>query len=157
MNTAEILAELRSREQTLAVAESLTGGALAKTLTDIPGSSKVFLGGVITYSIDSKVAILGLDPDEIGREGVVSRHVAEAMADAVRIKFSSTWSIATTGVAGPGPHEGVAAGEAWIALSGPSSHTLRLSVGDLGREEVRMSVVGSALELLSRILATGKP
>lgn len=156
MIAAEILADLRSKGHTLAVAESLTGGALAKSVTDIPGSSKVFLGGVITYSIESKVALLGLVPDEIAEHGVVSSHVAEAMADSVRMKFSSTWSIATTGVAGPGPHGGVAAGEAWIALSGPRSLTLHLSLGDLGRDEVRMSVVGSALELLSRILSEGK-
>lgn len=156
MTAAEILAELRSHGQTLAVAESLTGGALAKTLTEVPGSSSVFLGGVITYSIESKVDLLGLDPDEIAEHGVVSRHVAEAMAASVQTQFSSTWSIATTGVAGPGPHEGVAAGDAWIALSGPTSHSLHLSLGDLGREKVRMSVVGRALELLSRILSEGK-
>lgn len=143
---------LVSRGETLALAESITGGAIATALTDVPGASKVFLGGMVTYATETKIALLGIDPELISRHGVVSRPVAEAMADAARLKCGATWAIATTGVAGPGPHHGVAAGELWIAISGPRSEAEHLKLGDLGRERVRSGAVTGALALLSRIL-----
>lgn len=153
-NVIELLLE---RGETLAVAESITGGGIATALTDVPGSSKVFLGGAVTYATASKVSFLGIDRALIDRSGVVSQQVAEAMAEAVRERFQSTWGVATTGVAGPGPHHGLPPGEVWIAIAGPERVAERLSLGDLGRERVRSGAVTGALALLSRILRGRHP
>ena len=118
----------------------------------MPGSSSVFLGGLITYATDSKVALLGIPRELIDRHGVVSEEVAIEMARSVRERLGSTWGVATTGVAGPGPHHGVPAGQVWIAISGPSEVTERLSLGDIGRDHVRDGAVTGALALLGRIL-----
>lgn len=156
MIASDLIDRLVSRGETLALAESITGGAVATALTDVPGSSQVFLGGIVTYATTAKISLLGIDPKLIEGCGVVSREVAEAMAQAARESFGSTWSIATTGVAGPGPHHGVAAGEVWLAVSGPESQAQHLRLGDLGREQVRSGAVTGALALLSRILRTQK-
>lgn len=152
MIAQEILDLLHSKGESLAVAESITGGAIAKAITDIPGSSRVFLGGLVTYATESKEALLGISHEMIDRYGVVSEEVAREMAKAVRAKIGSTWSIATTGVAGPGAHHGVDAGIVWIAISGPEEATQRLALGDIGRDHVRSGAVAGALALLSRIL-----
>ena len=152
MIAASLLAELRRRGETVAVAESITGGAIAAALTEIPGASEVFLGGVVAYRNDAKVNLLGIAREVIESEGVVSREVARAMAVGARQRFQATWGIATTGVAGPGPHDGIAAGEVWIAISGPKEEAQHLSLGELGRLEVRGGAVTGALALLSRIL-----
>lgn len=152
MIASALIDALVARGETLAVAESITGGGIATALTDVPGASKVFLGGMVTYATEAKISLLGIDPELISRSGVVSRPVAEAMARAARERCGSTWAIATTGVAGPGPHHGVAAGELWIAISGPRSEAEHLKLGDLGRERVRSGAVTGALALLSRIL-----
>jgi nicotinamide-nucleotide amidase len=152
VNTASLVDELRRRGETVAVAESITGGAIAAALTEVPGASHIFLGGIVAYATESKVRLLGVAPELIEREGVVSREVARAMADGVRQKFGATWGIATTGVAGPGSHNGVPAGEMWIAISGPSDESRHLILGDIGRLEVRGGAVTGALALLSRIL-----
>ena len=136
----------------MAVAESITGGAIAAAFTEIPGASEVFLGGVVAYRNDAKVNLLGIAREVIESEGVVSREVARAMAVGARQRFHATWGIATTGVAGPGPHDGIAAGEVWIAISGPKEEAQHLSLGELGRLEVRGGAVTGALALLSRIL-----
>ena len=152
MIAQEILDLLNAQGASLAVAESITGGAIAKSITDIPGSSQSFLGGLVTYATESKVALLGISRDLIELHGVVSEEIAIEMARAVRSKIGSTWSIATTGVAGPGPHHGVEAGTVWIAISGPKEATQRLTLGDIGRDHVRSGAVEGALALLTRIL-----
>lgn len=155
MISAEVIDLLVQRHESIAVAESITGGLIAASLTETPGASRVFLGGCVTYATESKLALLGLDKSLIELHGVISRDVAEAMALSVREKFSSTWGVATTGVAGPGPHDGRAAGEVWIAVSGPLNATEHLALGDIGRAKVRSGAVTSALTLLSRILRAG--
>ena len=109
-----LIDSLFERGETLAVAESLTGGLVAAALTDSPGASRVFRGGVVVYASESKVSLLGINQELIEQHGLVSREVAEAMALAIRERFTSTWGIATTGVAGPGPHLGVPAGEVLV-------------------------------------------
>ena len=150
-----LIDSLFERGETLAVAESLTGGLVAAALTDSPGASRVFRGGVVVYASESKVSLLGINQELIEQHGLVSREVAEAMALAIRERCTSTWGIATTGVAGPGPHQGVPAGEVWIAVSGPTNLSEHLALGDLGRSEVRNGAVTGALALLSRILRAG--
>ncbi len=97
----QILARLRARGHTIAVAESLTGGLVAAALTDISGASASFRGGVVTYATELKAALLGVDPDMLARHGAVYAPVAAAMAAGVRERLGATYGVATTGVAGP--------------------------------------------------------
>ena len=98
----EILHLLEERGETLALAESCTGGLAAKLLTDIPGSSAVFAGGVVTYSDESKTALLGVPADTVRKFGAVSRETARAMVDGLAKSIPSDAAIALTGIAGPG-------------------------------------------------------
>ena len=148
-----VLSELRRRKQTLSVAESLTGGLLGGAITEIPGASDVFLGGVVAYNARMKSELLGVDPESIAHYGVVSREIAIEMAVGAARLFRSDWAIATTGVAGPGPSEGVAAGTVWIAIAAtgtPYAEALALSGS---RQEVRMATIARALATFTRILS----
>ena len=148
---ADVIDLLRANEQTLAVAESLTGGALGAAITSVPGSSDVFLGGVIAYSARVKESILKVEREKIEKYGVVSEEVAIAMADGVRHLLGSTWGISTTGVAGPGDAGGVRAGTVWIAISGPINQSTQLEV-EGEREVVRNASLSSAISSFARIL-----
>ena len=150
----EILALLRARGESLSVAESLTGGLLGGALTQVAGSSDVFLGGVVAYNARIKSELLDIPAELIADCGVVSGEVAVAMASAVARMMGSDWAIATTGVAGPGASEGVPAGTVWIAIAGPApglplSQLLTLHGG---RQEIRIATIARALEAFTRIL-----
>lgn len=92
---------LRERDQTIAVAESCTGGLLGSMLTDVPGSSDYFDRGFVTYSYDAKLQDLGVAREELDERGAVSEPVARQMARGVRDAAGTTWGVATTGIAGP--------------------------------------------------------
>ncbi|HUT26674.1 MAG TPA: nicotinamide-nucleotide amidohydrolase family protein [Methanomassiliicoccales archaeon] len=98
----ELLNALRQKRLTIAVAESCTGGRICDKLTNVPGSSDVFLGGVVAYSNDSKVKLLGVSLEVLGTHGAVSSECAAAMAAGVRKAFNSDMGISVTGIAGPG-------------------------------------------------------
>lgn len=152
---AVVLDECRTRNVRVAVAESCTGGLLGARITAIPGSSDVFLGGVLAYDNSVKTGMLGVDPDELAAHGAVSEQVAMAMARGVRTRLSSDVGVAITGVAGPSggtPEKPV--GTVWIALDGavPRAVGLRL-IGD--RTEIRQRAVQAALDLLRRQLQSG--
>ena len=146
-----VIKSLTDRGETVAVAESLTGGGLGHAITQIPGSSQVFKGGIIAYTIDSKKEYLDVPQSLIDQFTVVSEEVANAMADGVRSRLGTTWGIATTGIAGPGPYEGIAEGTVWIAIRGPINQTLQLQL-DSGREAIRTGAISSAIGTFSRIL-----
>ena len=113
-----IHAILQARGLTLAVAESCTGGRIAAALTDVPGSSRSFAGGVVAYSNAAKVELLGVDRAALERAGAVSDAVACAMADGARARFGVDIALATTGIAGPDggtPEKPV--GLVWIAIA----------------------------------------
>ena len=150
---SNVIALLRQRGETLAVAESLTGGSLAKAITDFEGASHAFLGGVIAYSVDSKLHDLDVPKDLLDRHGAYSEATALAMAEGAKRRFGSDWAISTTGVAGPGPSHGVAAGEVWISIIGAlKRENIKLSLkGDRG--EIRNGAVESALTAFARILS----
>jgi nicotinamide-nucleotide amidase len=93
---------LTARKQTVAVAESCTGGYLAHRITNVPGASATFLGGWVTYSNEAKADMLGVDPALIAQHGAVSEEVAKAMAEGARANAKSDFALATTGIAGPG-------------------------------------------------------
>lgn len=143
---------LRARGATVATAESLTGGGLAALLTSVPGSSETFVGGVVAYATELKMSLLGVPSDVVARHGVVSAECARAMAEGARRVTGATYAVSTTGVAGPGPQDGIPAGTVHVAVSGPTATTavaLEL-VGD--RETVRERTCREAVSVLCAIL-----
>lgn len=110
---------LRSGGSTIATAESLTGGRLAVALTDVPGASESYLGGVVTYATQLKQSLLGVDEALVEQYGVVSPECAKAMASGVRAMAGATYGLATTGVAGPGEQEGKPPGTVFVGIAGP--------------------------------------
>ncbi|HUT26661.1 MAG TPA: nicotinamide-nucleotide amidohydrolase family protein [Methanomassiliicoccales archaeon] len=102
MPEIELLTALRQKRLTIAVAESCTGGRICDKLTNVPGSSDVFLGGVVAYSNDSKVKLLGVSLEVLGTYGAVSSVCAAEMAAGVRKAFGADVGISVTGIAGPG-------------------------------------------------------
>lgn len=148
-----LIKKMRKLGLSVATAESITGGGLGELLTSIPGSSEVFLGGVITYSDSSKVALLSIPRRTINKETAVSEAVARQMAENVRTLFKSDFGISTTGVAGPGKAYGQKAGSAWIAIASKrETVALQLSLGG-DRGAVRQAVNESAIAAFTRILA----
>ncbi len=139
----------------IAVAESCTGGLLGARITAIPGSSDVFLGGMLVYDNSTKIDLLGVDKAEIETHGAVSEPVATAMAQGVRRRLSADIGISITGIAGPGGGTlEKPVGTVWIALDGRVSGArgLRL-IGD--RAEIRQRSAQAALDFVRRQLQTG--
>lgn len=110
---------LRASGSTVATAESLTGGRLAVALTDTPGASETYLGGVVTYATELKASVLDVDQQIIDEHGVVSPECAKAMASGVRALAGATFGISTTGVAGPTDQEGKPPGTVFVGIAGP--------------------------------------
>ena len=152
---AQVHAVLRGREQTLAVAESLTGGALGAALTAVPGASETFRGGVLAYASEVKAGLLGVPPELLARVGAVHPEVARLMALGVRDRLATTYGVSTTGVAGPGPQDGRPAGEVHLAVAGPAGCTTRSLALPGGRDRVRSATVRAALVTLLDALAAG--
>jgi len=143
---AEAVKRRMEREgATLSTMESLTGGLLGAEITRVPGASRFYLGGVVSYSVGAK-ARFGVPQDLLSR--TVSAETARAMAEAARSLFGSTYALATTGVAGPDPLEGEPPGTVYVALAGPAGAEVRRYrfLGD--RETVRLRSVYAALALL---------
>ena len=146
-----VLQLLRQRGQTLAVAESCTGGGLGAALAAVPGASDVFLGGVIAYANAVKQELLAVPLAALEADGAVSDSVATAMAEGVRRRTGATWALAVTGVAGPGGGSGdKPVGLVHIALAGPagcSSEGVRFG-SSRGRSWIQLLTVGEALNRL---------
>lgn len=139
----------------LSCAESCTGGNIAAALTSVPGASKVFLGGIIAYHPKIKEAICHVDPNTIASKGVVSVEVASQMALGACCVFGSNFSIATTGVAGPGADsDGIPAGTIAIAVASSDKVFFQkmFHLVDLGRSKNMQSFTDKALEVLSEFL-----
>ena len=148
---AEIHSSLRVRGETLSTAESLTAGGLSYALTIVPGASDIFLGSITAYQPDVKVSHLKVEEGTIAEHSVVSEEVAIQMGHGANKSFGSTWAIATTGVAGPGPADGSEAGKVLVAFVGPITQVVELSL--LGeREVVRNATIASAIASFARIL-----
>ncbi|GAA1944910.1 CinA family protein [Streptomyces durmitorensis] len=118
---AEVLRLLQARGETLAVAESLTGGLVAAELTAVPGASRVFRGSVTAYATELKHEVLGVDGTLLAERGAVDAEVALQMAAGVRKVMGADWGLATTGVAGPDPQDGQAVGTVFVAFDGPDT------------------------------------
>ena len=108
---------LTDRDETLAVAESLTGGLIGSRLTDVPGSSAYFDCGFVTYAYDAKRRELGVDRETLDAHGAVSAPVARQMAAGARDRADTTWSVSATGVAGPGDTEEKPAGLVYVGVA----------------------------------------
>ena len=152
-----LVASLGALGRSVATAESLTGGLLGAAITDVPGSSRVYRGGVVAYATVVKESLLGVPGDVIARHGVVSRECAEAMARGVRDLLGASYGVATTGVAGPGPQDGLPAGTVWIAVVGPGVADARLLTLSGGRAEVRTATCAAAIRLNQDILRREVP
>jgi nicotinamide-nucleotide amidase len=149
---ADLLETLVGRGETLAAAESLTGGLLAATLVDVPGASRVFRGGLVVYATDLKSTLGGVPADLLAERGPVDPDVALALARGARARCGADWGIATTGVAGPDPQNGIAVGTVFVAVAGPSERVRDLALsGD--RPAIRAATVTAALDLLAAALA----
>jgi nicotinamide-nucleotide amidase len=143
-----IAAALAAKSARIAVAESCTGGWIAKALTDLPGSSAWFGYGVVVYSNEAKRAVLGVSEDTLAGQGAVSEDVAEQMATGMRLLSGAEITVAVTGIAGPdGGSSDKPVGTVCFAWAGPGvqllSDTRRFS-GD--RESIRRQSVAAALE-----------
>ena len=135
----------------LATAESCTGGMVSTALTDIAGSSAVFDRGLVTYSNDAKVEMLGVDSELIVRDGAVSESVARAMAEGALAHSRADISIAITGIAGPGggsPTKPVGLVHFASTRKGEATHHIEKRFGDLGRIEVRQAALLQALTMI---------
>ena len=151
-----VLDRLRQRGQSVAVAESCTGGGLGAALAAVPGASEVFLGGVIAYANRVKQQVLGVPEALLETHGAVSDPVAEAMAEGARRLTGADWGLAITGVAGPGGgSEQKPVGLVHIAVAGPqgcSSEGLRFG-SSRGRAWIQTLSAGEALNRLRLQLA----
>ncbi|MGI8578016.1 MAG: CinA family protein [Nocardioidaceae bacterium] len=152
---AECLALLRRRAETLATAESLTAGLVCSTLAAVSGASDILRGGIAAYATDVKTSVLRVDPELIVSHGVVSAECARAMASGVRGLFEATWSVSTTGVAGPSRQENEPVGTVYVAVAGPDDvHVQHLQLSG-SRHDIRESAVTAGLSLLRSGLQLG--
>jgi len=146
-----VVDRLRQGGQTLAVAESCTGGMLGAAITAVSGASDVFRGGVLSYADDVKRDVLGVSSDDLRHRGAVSEEVARSMAEGVRRRIDADWGVGITGIAGPsGGTEDKPVGLVYWAVAGPAGCEVRHRVFAGDRERVREWSVNSALDLLRR-------
>lgn len=146
----EVLRALKARGLTVSAAESCTGGMLSAALTDLPGSSGVFVGGVVSYWTEIKQKVLGVSGETLERYGAVSPQTAKEMAEGVRNLLGSDLALSVTGVAGPESDErGNPVGLVYLALAdGKETRVVSLREPGRTREEIRRQATEQALELL---------
>jgi nicotinamide-nucleotide amidase len=152
MIATSVVKKLLKKKATLSVAESITGGGLAAAITEVAGSSSVFLGGVIAYADEIKINELKVDAKTLKKFTAVSEEVAKEMAVGARKKFNTDYAIATTGVAGPGKAYGQKAGTVWIAIASKKEvFAIALALSG-SRDLIRHATIESALASFERIL-----
>ncbi len=144
----DLVAALTAAGQTVATAESLTGGLLGGALTAVSGASSVYIGGVVSYATSAKEELLGVPADVLATDGAVSARCAEAMAHGVRRLLGTTYGLATTGVAGPDSQEGKPVGTVFVGVATPAGVASAALALDGGRDEIREATVDAALRLL---------
>ena len=149
-----VVQRLRERRETLAVAESCTGGLLAHRITNVPGASQVFLAGCVTYSNEAKSELLKINASLIEKHGAVSAEVARAMAEGARARGRATHALATTGIAGPdGGSEEKPVGTVFVGLASANAITLSHKFFFLtDRETFKQMVAQAAFEMLRKTL-----
>jgi nicotinamide-nucleotide amidase len=150
---APVVTLLRERTESLATAESLTGGLLSATIVDVPGASQIFRGGLVVYATDLKRDLAGVPGALLAERGPVDPDVALALADGARRVCHADWGLATTGVAGPDPQNGIPVGTVYIACRGPARGEVRGLTIDGDRPRIRAGAVAAALVMLEELLA----
>lgn len=155
MDAEDVVHGLAARGQTVAVAESLTGGLVTAALTAVPGASACVVGGVTAYATAMKSALLGVSAERLDAVGPVDGEVAAEMAAGVRTLMGADWGVATTGVAGPTSQGDQPPGTVYIAVSGPSGTQVRLLALTGDRAQIRAATVSAALALLAEGLRSG--
>lgn len=149
---AALLAALEDGGWTVAVAESLTGGAVCARLVDVPGASRVLRGGIVAYATDLKAALLGVPDELLAARGAVDPEVARAMAVGVRHRLGADVGLATTGVAGPDPQDGHAPGTVHVAVAWDTG--VRVASWQLpgDRAQVRAATARGVLEMAFEVV-----
>jgi nicotinamide-nucleotide amidase len=149
-----VLLELRERAETIATAESLTGGLLGGLLSDPPGASESYVGGVISYATRLKATLAGVHPATLRKLGPVAEQTAAEMANGVCERCQADWGLATTGVAGPETQDGHPVGEVFVAVAHPASGLQRVEALSLtgDRTTIRSSAAAHAVGLLAEAL-----
>ncbi len=149
---SQIVEKLTSKGHSVATAESLTAGLVSAAIADIPGASNCLCGGVTTYQTHTKASVLGVDDGLLQANGPVDPGVALQMAAGVARLFGSTFGVATTGVAGPGPAEGHPAGTVYVAVWSPARSNAVLYHFEGSRASVRAQAAEAALAELLKLL-----
>jgi nicotinamide-nucleotide amidase len=149
---ARLIDALAAAGETVAVAESLTGGLVCSTLVHPAGASRVVIGGAIVYSTDVKASVLGVDQVLLAERGAVDAAVAVQMAAQVRTKYGSTVGLATTGVAGPDPQDGVAVGTVFVAVTSDRGDSVEEHHFSGTRDDIRWAAVDAAIAILENSL-----
>jgi len=144
---------LKSRHETLAVAESSAGGLINAALVAVPGASAYYLGGVVIYTQASREGVLGITKEEMKGIRSASEPFARLMAARIRAKLGATWALAETGASGPtGNRYGDSAGHACIAISGPVETVITIETGSGEREANMWTFARTAIEQLKTCL-----
>lgn len=149
-----LISLLTERNQTVSVAESLTGGGLTAMLTAPAGASAAVRGGLVVYATDTKVTIAGVEESLLARVGPVDPEVAAQLAQGARSRFAATYGVGVTGVAGPEGQDGHPVGEVHVAVAGPAgvvvaSHDFAALTD---RQAIRQAAAEAALALLAEVL-----
>lgn len=146
-------ARLKARGETIAVAESSTGGLLSAGLLSVGGASVYYLGGAVVYTLKARQALLGITPEAMAGLRASTEPYALLLARTVRERFGATWGLAESGASGPtGNRYGDAAGHSCIALVGPMELSITLETGVSDRRANMQAFAASALDLLGRAL-----
>jgi PncC family amidohydrolase len=150
----EIGERLKLRGQRLATAESCSGGLIAHRLTNVPGSSAYFLGGVVSYGNEAKISLLGVGPRTLAAHGAVSEAVAREMAEGARLRFSADYAVACTGIAGPsGGTIEKPVGLVYIGAAGPDGTRVERCQFSGDRLGIKQQTADRALRLVLEALA----
>jgi nicotinamide-nucleotide amidase len=148
---AVVVRALTERRQTVATAESCTGGLLAHRLTNVPGASAVFWGGAVSYANQAKESLLGVPAALLAEHGAVSEPVVRAMAEGIRQRAGSDYAVAVTGIAGPsGGSEAKPVGTVFIGLAGPTGTVAERCLNPYDRETFKWVTSQQALDLLRK-------
>jgi nicotinamide-nucleotide amidase len=146
---AEAVRLLARKKKTLALAESCTGGFIAHQITNVPGASEIFLGGIVAYKNEVKQKFLGVRATTLQKHGAVSKNVAREMAVGARKNFGADFAIAVTGIAGPsGGTKGKPVGTVFISVAGAFGTIVERRLNCFGREKFKRVTARQALELL---------
>jgi PncC family amidohydrolase len=151
-----IAARLKARGETIAIAESSTGGLISAALLAVPGASAYFLGGAVAYTRQSKKLLLGIDEAELDRVRSATEPHALLLARRARAQFAATWGLAESGATGPsGNRYGDPAGHTCLAVAGPVERAITLETGSAERAANMHAFAAAALDLLANALDKG--